>query len=153
MRGEVSPPAVISFRPDRPAEVLGLEIPEDEQRERLQRLGFRVGDDWRVEVPSWRARDVRREIDVVEEVARFRLQDVPLTLPTRQEMFGRLTHDQRLRRQVADVLVGAGFFEAYTYSLQPEDPTRRRSSCPCRSARSSGCCERRSPSSCAPPRA
>jgi phenylalanyl-tRNA synthetase beta chain len=37
-------------------------------------------------------------------------------------MFGRLTHDQRLRRQVADVLVGAGFFEAYTYSLQPEDP-------------------------------
>ena len=47
---------------------------------------------------------------------------MPLTLPTRQKMFGRLTHDQRLRRQVADVLVGAGFFEAYTYSLQAEDP-------------------------------
>ena len=37
-------------------------------------------------------------------------------------MFGRLTHEQRLRRLVADVLVGAGFYEAYTYSLQPEDP-------------------------------
>jgi phenylalanyl-tRNA synthetase beta chain len=122
VRGEVAPRAVISFRPGRPTEVLGLEIPEAEQRERLGRLGFTVGSDWEVEVPSWRARDVRREIDVVEEVARFRLQDVPLTLPTRQEMFGRLTHDQRLRRQVADVLVGAGFFEAYTYSLQPEDP-------------------------------
>ena len=37
-------------------------------------------------------------------------------------MFGRLNHFQRLRRQVEDVLVGAGLYEAYTYSLQPEDP-------------------------------
>ena len=37
-------------------------------------------------------------------------------------MFGRLTHTQRLRRQVEDVLVGAGLYEAYTYSLQPDDP-------------------------------
>jgi phenylalanyl-tRNA synthetase beta chain len=37
-------------------------------------------------------------------------------------MFGRLAHDQRLRRLVADVLVGAGMFEAYTYSLQHGDP-------------------------------
>ena len=37
-------------------------------------------------------------------------------------MFGRLTHFQRLRRLVEDVLVGAGFYEAYTYSLQPSDP-------------------------------
>ena len=73
-------------------------------------------------VPSWRARDVRRDIDVVEEVARFRLEDVPATLPVRQAMFGRLNHFQRLRRQVEDVLVGAGLHEAYTYSLQPEDP-------------------------------
>jgi len=55
-------------------------------------------------------------------VARFRLEDVPATLPMRQAMFGRLSHFQRLRRQVADVLVGAGLYEAYTYSLQAEDP-------------------------------
>jgi phenylalanyl-tRNA synthetase beta chain len=122
VRGPLPAPATIAFRASRPSEVLGLEIPEEEQRDRLQRLGFTVADDWQVTVPSWRARDVRREIDVVEEVARFRLQDVPLTLPTRQEVFGRLKHDQRLRRQVADVLVGIGFYEAYTYSLQPEDP-------------------------------
>jgi phenylalanyl-tRNA synthetase beta chain len=58
----------------------------------------------------------------VEEVARFRLEEVPPTLPTREELFGRLTREQRLRRQVADVLVGIGFFEAYTYSLQADDP-------------------------------
>jgi phenylalanyl-tRNA synthetase beta chain len=40
-------------------------------------------------------------------------------------MFGRLTHEQRLRRLVADVLVGCGFFETYTYSLQPFDPDER----------------------------
>jgi phenylalanyl-tRNA synthetase beta chain len=65
---------------------------------------------------------VRRDIDVVEEVARFQLEHVPATLPVRQEMFGRLKHEQRLRRQVEDVLVGAGLYEAYTYSLQATDP-------------------------------
>ena len=100
----------------------GSTSPESEQRERLGRLGFAVEQDWTVVTPSWRARDVRRDIDVVEEVARFRLEDVPATLPVRQAMFGRLNHFQRLRRQVEDVLVGAGLYEAYTYSLQPEDP-------------------------------
>ena len=122
VRGELPEPPVIAFRPGYTNEVLGLELGESEQRERLQRLGFGVGKRWEVTVPSWRARDVRRDIDVVEEVARFRLEDVPATLPRRQAMFGRLNHSQRLRRQVEDVLVGAGLFEAYTYSLQPEDP-------------------------------
>ena len=122
VRGELPPLPVIAFRPGYTDEVLGLEVPEAEQRDRLHRLGFDVAADWRVQTPSWRARDVRRDIDLVEEVARFRLEDVPATLPLRREMFGRLTHEQRLRRQVEDVLVGAGYYEAYTYSLQPTDP-------------------------------
>jgi phenylalanyl-tRNA synthetase beta chain len=122
VRGEVPRPATIAYRPGYATEVLGLEIAEDEQRERLERLGFTVGANWDVTVPSWRARDVRRDVDVVEEVGRFRLEDVPASLPRRQAMFGRLTHVQRLRRFVEDVLVGAGLYEAYTYSLQPDDP-------------------------------
>jgi phenylalanyl-tRNA synthetase beta chain len=43
-------------------------------------------------------------------------------MPERTEMFGRLSHEQRLRRSVSDLLVGCGFVEAYTYSLQPSDP-------------------------------
>jgi phenylalanyl-tRNA synthetase beta chain len=125
VRGTRPEPVTIEFRPGRTGAVLGLEVAEGEQRDRLERLGFEVSDDWAVQVPSWRARDVRREIDVVEEVARFRLEDVPATLPSRQAMFGRLSHAQRLRRQVADVLAGAGFFETYTYSLQPADPDPR----------------------------
>jgi phenylalanyl-tRNA synthetase beta chain len=122
VRGEIPAPPVIAFRPGYTNEVLGLEVPEEEQRDRLGRLGFDVDQDWTVQTPTWRRRDVRRDIDVVEEVARFRLEHVPATLPVRQEMFGRLKHEQRLRRQVEDVLVGAGFYEAYTYSLQATDP-------------------------------
>jgi phenylalanyl-tRNA synthetase beta chain len=122
VRAERLPPAPIAFRPAYTDAVLGLAVSEQEQRGRLEALGFHVDADWTVLTPSWRTRDVRRDIDLVEEVARFRLEDVPATLPVRQAMFGRLTHEQRLRRQVEDILVGAGLNEAYTYSLQAEDP-------------------------------
>ena len=73
-------------------------------------------------MPTWRARDVTREVDLVEEVARFRLDDVPFTLPERRELSGQLDALQQLRRRVEDVLVGAGLVEAYTPSLVAEDP-------------------------------
>ena len=122
VRGEVPARPVVRYDPAYAWRALGLEIAEPEQRDRLERLGFEVTKDWTVATPSWRARDVRRDIDLVEEVGRFRLEDVPATLPERQAMFGRLTHFQRLRRFVEDVLVGAGYYEAYTYSLQATDP-------------------------------
>jgi phenylalanyl-tRNA synthetase beta chain len=59
----------------------------------------------------------------VEEVARFRLEDVPFTLPKRREMFGTLTREQQLRRRVEETLVGLGFAEIYTPSLLPDDET------------------------------
>ena len=115
-------PATIQLRPERASAVAGLPIPEESQRTRLARLGFGLEGNGRVTVPTWRARDVRREIDVVEEVVRFELEEVPPALPVRTVMFGRLTHAQRLRRGVEEVMVGAGFSEAYTHSLQAEDP-------------------------------
>jgi phenylalanyl-tRNA synthetase beta chain len=112
-------PPVIRFRPERTDAVLGVETPPEEQHEILRRLEFGV-DGEKVSVPTWRARDVTREIDVVEEVGRFRLADVPARLPTRQAMFGRLSKHQRIRRRIEDVLVGFGYSEAYTWSLLPE---------------------------------
>jgi phenylalanyl-tRNA synthetase beta chain len=73
-------------------------------------------------VPTWRARDVTREVDVIEEVARPLLDQIPYTMPLRRRVEGRLTKDQRLRRVVEDVLVGEGFDEAYTWSLVGSDP-------------------------------
>ena len=116
---------VVRLRPERSDAVAGLHLPPERQRTTLDRLGFDVAGDWTVTVPTWRARDVRREIDVVEEVVRFALEEVPSTLPMRREMFGLLMRSQRLRRLVEDVLVGCGFYEAYTYSLRPDDPDPR----------------------------
>jgi len=117
VKGELPPQPVAALRPARAPALVGIEIGEDRQREILTGLGFEVADDWTVKVPTWRARDVTREIDLVEEVARFELAGVPFTLPRREELFGRLTRDQRLRRLVEEALVGFGLTETYTPSL------------------------------------
>lgn len=131
--GEVSAPLpprpVTSFRPSRADAVIGVEVAPKEQAAILRRLGFEVDESaspWAATVPSWRARDITREIDVVEEIARVHgLERVPFTLPARREMFGRLARDQRLRRLVEDALVGCGLAEAYTWSLSATDAEPR----------------------------
>ena len=113
---------VIDFRPARADAVIGVETAPERQYAILEKLGFeRQGE--RVVAPTWRARDVKREIDVIEEIARFRLEDVPFTLPARREMKGLLTWEQQLRRRVEDALAGLGFAEIYTPSLVPDDDT------------------------------
>lgn len=113
---------VVRLRPERSDRIIGLAVAQDEQRAILERLGFEVSEAWDVTVPTWRARDVTREIDVIEEVARVVLDRVPATMPLRRSVQGHLTKEQRLRRVIEDVLVGAGFTEAYTWSLVASDP-------------------------------
>jgi phenylalanyl-tRNA synthetase beta chain len=121
---DVLPPRpVVRFRPERAESVIGLEVSPDDQRRALEGFGFEVAPEWDVTVPTWRARDVTREVDLIEEVARPLLDRVPLTMPRRRHVRGRLSDEQRLRRLVEDVLVGAGLSEAYTWSLAPSDPS------------------------------
>ncbi len=116
-------PAVIRLRPERTSGLIGLEVPEEEQAEILGRLGFtQLKRGFRV--PTWRARDVTREVDLIEEVARFKLPEIPFTLPRREAMFGRLARPQRVRRLVEDVLVGAGYAEVYTSTFVPDGDLR-----------------------------
>ena len=123
VQGALPQPAVIQLPPERANELIGLDVAAEEQAEILGRIGFdRLDDGFRV--PTWRARDVTREVDLIEEVARFKLPEIPFTLPRREAMFGRLTREQRLRRQVEDVLVGAGYAEAYTPSFVAEGDLR-----------------------------
>jgi phenylalanyl-tRNA synthetase beta chain len=108
----------VRLDPNLAERLAGMPFPLDEQVDRLRSLGFEVenGD---VTVPTWRARDVTRPVDLVEEVVRFRMEDVPTTLPTKLASPVQLSREQRLRRQVEDVLAGAGFHEAYTWTLVP----------------------------------
>jgi phenylalanyl-tRNA synthetase beta chain len=114
----------IRFRPERADEVIGIATPRAEQERWLGKLGFDVAET-EVVAPTWRARDVTREIDVVEEVARERLEAVPFTLPARREMFGALTPVQRLRRRLENLLAGLGLTETYTPSLRHGDADPR----------------------------
>jgi phenylalanyl-tRNA synthetase beta chain len=114
---------VIRFRPERASQLIGMDVPAKEQLEILDGFGFEVGDDGDVTVPTWRTRDVTREVDLIEEVARAVLDRVPHTMPRRRHVRGRLSTSQRLRRVTEDVLVGVGLSEAYTWSLAASDPS------------------------------
>jgi phenylalanyl-tRNA synthetase beta chain len=120
VKGELPQRPVVRFRPERASTFIGLEIAPEEQHDILTRLGNERRDGEYV-VPTWRARDVTREVDLIEEIARFHLPEVPFTLPVRQQMHGRLSPLQRLRRRVEDTLAALGYAEVYTPSLVEED--------------------------------
>jgi phenylalanyl-tRNA synthetase beta chain len=110
-------PLVVPLRHERMERLLGERIEPQRVEEILRRLGFEsVGGGWRV--PPWRAADVHREADLIEEVARIHgLDKLPTTLPARKAAIGRLTPSQRLRRRVEDVLRDRGLNEAISYSF------------------------------------
>ncbi len=123
VQAELPRPAVLALRPELTNRVLGLDVPPERQQAILVKVGFEDAKPG-YRVPTWRARDVTREIDLVEEVARFVLDEIPFTLPAHDVTFGRLTPWQRIRRRVEDVLAGCGFSEAYTSSFVAEGEVR-----------------------------
>ena len=139
-------------------------IPRAEQAEILERLGFGVADaddGLDVTVPYWRRDDVTREADLVEEVGRiWGFERLPLTLPSRRGVSGRLEPRQRLRRRAEDALVGRGLSESLGWSFagavagRPAPAARGRPAPPRRAARqpdvarSSRSCARRCSARC-----
>jgi phenylalanyl-tRNA synthetase beta chain len=63
--------------------------------------------------------DVTRPIDVVEELGRFRLAEIPGELPPIRTGGAVLTRLQRLRRLLEDTAAGLGLHEVVTYGLVP----------------------------------
>ena len=116
-------PRHLTLRVERLERLLGERVPEDDVVAILDRLGYapRAGEDGTtvaVTVPPWRDSDTRREVDLVEEVARIHgLDKLPITLPARDAAVGRLTPQQRLRRRVEDALRDRGLNECVAYSF------------------------------------
>jgi phenylalanyl-tRNA synthetase beta chain len=127
--GAGAEPVRLRLRERRVAELLGAEIPARRCAEILAALGFEVEpDDEGVSavVPHWRRRDVTREVDLVEEVARVDgMERLPATLPARPDGGGRLTPAQRARRRVEDALAGMGLLEVAGWSFQAPDVADR----------------------------
>jgi phenylalanyl-tRNA synthetase beta chain len=110
----------ITVRVARVNKLLGTELPAGELRALLAPLGIQTeekSDTIDAVAPTFRP-DLQREIDIVEEVGRrVGLQNISRTVPSNPEKIGALTPGQRERRAMADVLVGAGYDEAYALPL------------------------------------
>jgi phenylalanyl-tRNA synthetase beta chain len=122
-------PKVLELRQERLNKILGTRVPLGEAAKILVKLGFtrlRLLDaarssggqgKLRVGVPLWRAGDIEREIDLIEEVARIRGYDrIPVTLP---RAAGEVTEDKKyiFLKKIREILIGCGLFEAQTFSL------------------------------------
>jgi phenylalanyl-tRNA synthetase beta chain len=99
--------------------LVGMDIPETEQRQTLTALGFKLEGNM-AQVPSWRP-DVLGEADLVEEVARIasltKLVGKPLTRASagvpKQILLPLQKREQAARRMAA----GLGYNECVTYSF------------------------------------
>jgi phenylalanyl-tRNA synthetase beta chain len=112
----------IRLRDARVVSLLGAPVARETSSRILTALGFGVAeadDVLDVTVPAFRRRDVTREADLFEEVARLNGFDtLPSTVQENRTGFpGRLTPQQRLRRRAEDVLVGRGLHEIAGWSF------------------------------------
>jgi phenylalanyl-tRNA synthetase beta chain len=127
--GEGPPPRTLRLRDARVEGLLGAAIPRPRCRQILEALEFDAvdaADGLDVTVPAFRRADVTREADLIEEVARLDgLEKLPVTLPPRRGVAGRLTARQRLRRAAADALAGQGLHEVVGWSFTGPDEAAR----------------------------
>ena len=110
-----------AFRLDsaRVQSLVGMDIPESEQRQTLTRLGFRL-DGEMAHVPSWRP-DIMGEADLVEEVARIasltKLQGKPLPRVTDGIPKPVMTPTQRRQTMARRTCAALGYNECVSYTF------------------------------------
>ncbi|NEQ49078.1 MAG: phenylalanine--tRNA ligase subunit beta [Leptolyngbya sp. SIO3F4] len=135
--GKITPTRTVNLRLARVRNILGNYVTEDgtstvlstaDVEDTLTRLGCTLKPDgqetWTVTVPAYRYRDLEREIDLIEEIARlFGYNRFANTLP-QQTSRGQLSPEATLVRQLRDAFRGAGLTEVLHYSLTNPAPER-----------------------------
>ena len=129
--GATIPERVLTLRLNRVAQLLGRvtnlgdtpqELPPETIQQLLETLGCQVTptDDagaWAVTVPAYRYRDLEREIDLIEEIARlYGYNHFADTLP-QKAVGGYLSVETALRRRLREAFRAAGLTELLHYSL------------------------------------
>lgn len=110
----------ILLKKNRIQRLLGLEIPDKEVENILQRLGMQLekyAEGWQVTAPSYRF-DIIQEADLIEELVRiYGYQKVPTKKPqTSLEFLSQ--HEAKLELpRIRHLLLDRGYFEAITYSF------------------------------------
>ncbi|MEL6854749.1 MAG: phenylalanine--tRNA ligase subunit beta [Cyanobacteria bacterium J06607_13] len=136
--GQITPTRTLRLRLSRIHQILGAVVTEDGaggalDRDTVERLLSKLGCEatavdsaadsatgavaWEVTVPPYRYRDLEREIDLIEEVARLYGYDrFGRTLPA-QTARGYLSEEAALNRKLRTAFRGAGLTETIHYSL------------------------------------
>lgn len=115
------PRRVVRFRPQRARALLGGDLEEAVMLQALERREFvvqsRGASGWEVRAPSFR-RDIEREADLIEEVARHRgYGAIPASLPLLPGAPEGRSREDRRARIARRALEAAGLSEAVNYSM------------------------------------
>ena len=114
-------PTEITLRFSQVNKILGCSIEAPKCITILERLGFKMlgGNEAaaKFEVPSFRANDVTREIDLIEEIARINGYDkIAPTLPNKSST-PVITLEERTKKKIHELMLSAGLNELVTPSL------------------------------------
>lgn len=114
-------PTEITLRYNQIKRILGCDISAEKCINILENLGFKKlgGNDAAAKfaVPSFRAYDVTREIDLIEEIARINGYDkISPTLPSKSQM-PEITQGEKVIKRVHELMLSAGLNEIQTSSL------------------------------------
>lgn len=115
-------PRSLVYDPQLCAALGGIAVEPEEQKAILTSLGFHVGMDWKVTIPSWR-RDIDGPADLVEEVVRiYGIDNVPSTPLPRADGVAKptATPGQSLERKVRRAAAARGLNEAINWSFLPQ---------------------------------
>jgi phenylalanyl-tRNA synthetase beta chain len=117
---------MITVNPKKVTTVLGVDIPAKQTSRYFDRLGISVkaGDnETLVATPPPYRRDLKEDIDLIEEVARIHgYENIPLTLPNMDVPDDAGKHHFGREQKIRSVLANSGFFEVITYSfVSPKD--------------------------------
>ena len=116
-------PIQLRLRRAKIAGLLGTAVPNPDVHRILESLGFALhdaSDGWDVTVPTRRV-DVTREVDLIEEIARhYGFDRIPASFPPLVAAPPAVDPRITRARQLRQVLIGAGFFEATTFGFVAE---------------------------------
>jgi phenylalanyl-tRNA synthetase beta subunit len=114
-------PKLLSLRFSKSKDLIGIDIPHAEQISYLNRLGLETAeqqsDECTFRVPSWRV-DLKREVDLIEEVARlYGVDRIPATPPRGALGSNAFDATYDLHSEVRRLLTGLGLNEAQGQTL------------------------------------
>ncbi len=120
-------PKVVELRIERVNKIIGAEIPVGDMISILKRLGFSAkkidNRKLKIGIPLFRAMDIEREIDLIEEISRiWGYNRIETTMPDTAFAGKEVDKEDALRNRVREVMVGCGLDEVQSYSmLGPKD--------------------------------